>query len=147
MLKKDRITPEIDLLILSFPMHFTWEFLQAPLFLNMQTVTHLEGIRTCFQATLGDMVIILAAFWVTALVMRTRLWVAQVNWWSAGVFVGTGLVTTAVMEFLSTGTFARWTYDPAMPRIPLIGTGLAPLLQWLLIPLLVLWYLRRLSKE
>jgi hypothetical protein len=30
-----------------------------------------------------------------------------------------------------------------MPRLPLLGTGLAPLLQWLLIPPLVAWLVRR----
>lgn len=147
MLEKDRIAPEIDLLVLSFPMHFTWEFLQAPLFLNMQTATHLDGIGTCFQATLGDMGIVLTAFWVAALQARTRGWVSHADWRSTALFVGTGLVATAVIEFLSTEVFIRWTYGPAMPLIPLIGTGLAPLLQWALIPPLVLWYLCRLSKR
>jgi hypothetical protein len=30
-----------------------------------------------------------------------------------------------------------------MPRLPVIGTGLLPLLQWLVIPPLVLWFVRR----
>ena len=37
----------------------------------------------------------------------------------------------------------RWEYAEAMPRLPLLGTGLAPLLQWLLIPPLVIWLVRR----
>jgi hypothetical protein len=147
MLNKDRIPPEIDLLILSFPVHSTWEFLQAPLFLNMQTATHIDGIARCFQATLGDMGIVLAAFWMAALQAQTRDWVSRKNWTAPGIFFGTGFVATAVIEFISTEVLARWTYDPSMPRLPLIGTGLTPLLQWMLIPMLVLWYLRRLSKQ
>jgi len=34
-----------------------------------------------------------------------------------------------------------------MPRLPVIRTGLSPLLQWIIVPMLVLWYLRRLSAK
>ncbi|WP_205527550.1 hypothetical protein [Halomonas sp. JS92-SW72] len=30
-----------------------------------------------------------------------------------------------------------------MPTLPLLGTGLAPLLQWLLLPPLIVWLARR----
>jgi hypothetical protein len=39
--------------------------------------------------------------------------------------------------------FNRWDYSDAMPRLPVMGTGLLPLLQWLAVPLLVLWFVRR----
>lgn len=140
-----RIAPEADLLILSFPMHFTWEFLQAPLFSSMETATHIEGIRACLQATLGDMVIALVAYWAAALLARTRHWAAGPGYKAFGLFIGTGLGITIGLEFLSTEILGRWSYGVAMPRLPLIGTGLTPILQWVLIPALVLWYMRRLS--
>ena len=59
----NRIAPELDLKILAFPMHLAWEFLQAPLFRTMQDASHMDGIRICLQAALGDMAIVLAAFW------------------------------------------------------------------------------------
>ena len=139
------IAPEVDLLILSFPIHFTWEFLQAPLFSNMETATHIEGIRICLQATLGDMVIALVAFWAAALLAGTRHWVGRPNYRAFVLFIGTGLGITVGIEFLSTEILDRWVYGAAMPRLPLIGTGLAPILQWALIPTLVLWYMRRLA--
>jgi len=38
---------------------------------------------------------------------------------------------------------SRWAYSEAMPHLPVLGTGLLPLLQWLVIPPLVLWFIRR----
>jgi len=35
-----------------------------------------------------------------------------------------------------------WAYTPAMPRVPPLGTGLAPLLQWLLLPTMSLVWAR-----
>ena len=139
------IAPEVDLLILSFPMHFTWEFLQAPLFSSMETATHIGGIRTCLLATLGDMVIALVAFWAAALLAGTRNWVGRGDYKAFGLCIGTGVGITIGIELLSTQIFGRWAYGPMMPRLPFIGTGLTPILQWALIPALVLWYMRRLS--
>jgi hypothetical protein len=142
---KRKIAPEFDLLILAFPLHFTWEFLQAPLFSNMQNATHMDGIRICTQATLGDMVITLLAFWGASLLTGTRDWVARPSVRGIACWLGIGLAITVGIEFYSTVVLDRWTYGAAMPRLPLIGTGIAPLLQWIFVPMLVLWYLRRLS--
>ena len=59
------------------------------------------------------------------------------------IFLGFGAVVTILFEALATGMFQRRAYSDAMPRLPIIGTGLLPLLQWLAIPPLVLWFVRR----
>ena len=147
MSSTQRVPPELDLLILSFPLHFTWEFLQAPLFRNMQGATHMDGIRICLQATLGDMVIALIAFWVASFLAGTRQWAAQSSRRAIAAWLLTGLAITVALEFYSTEVADRWTYGASMPRLPVIGTGIAPLIQWIVIPLLVLWYMRRLSAK
>lgn len=146
MYLQSRSPYEFDLLLLAFPMHFTWEILQAPLFRSMQEVSHMEGIRTCLHATLGDMAIMLLAYWLTALVARTRHWVARPSRSAIATWLLSGLATTIALEFYSTEVTHRWTYSASMWRLPLAGTGIAPLIQWILLPLLVLWYLRRLSE-
>ena len=145
MSSKRRVPAELDLLILSFPMHFTWEFLQAPLFRSMQDVSHIDGIRICLQATLGDMVIALIAFWVASFLAGTRRWAAQPDRRSITAWLSTGVAITLAIEFYSTEVMVRWAYGSHMLRLPLIGTGIAPVAQWIVLPLLVLWYLRRLS--
>jgi hypothetical protein len=52
-------------------------------------------------------------------------------------------IVTIALEYWATQIGARWEYAEQMPRLPLLGTGLAPLLQWLLIPPLVAWLVRR----
>ena len=58
-------------------------------------------------------------------------------------FLGVGVVTTILFEAIATGALERWAYTDAMPRLPITGSGLLPLLQWLVIPPLVLWFVRR----
>mgnify|MGYP006946484152 FL=1 len=59
------------------------------------------------------------------------------------VFLIIGLGITIVFEYLATGPLNRWAYASLMPVVPLLEVGLAPLLQWLLIPPTLLWIVRR----
>lgn len=60
------------------------------------------------------------------------------------VFIAIGVVITAAIEWLATrGLWVQsWHHLPAMPPVPGPGIGLAPLLQWVLPPLIV-WFGRR----
>lgn len=107
----------------------------------------MDGIRICLQAALGDMVITLIAFWVASFLTGTRHWAALPNRWTTAAWLSTGLAITVALEFYSTEIAGRWAYDVTMPRLPVIGTGLSPLLQWITVPMLVLCYLRRLSAK
>ncbi len=53
-----------------------------------------------------------------------------------------GLVLTIAYEFVATGPLAFWEYAPSQPRLPILGTGLALVLQWLLLPPRILWLAR-----
>src|SRR3546814_3759587 len=54
-----------------------------------------------------------------------------------------GLGYTVFSEWLNTEIRASWAYTETMPRLPLIGTGLAPLAQWIVVPLVAFWWARR----
>ena len=54
-----------------------------------------------------------------------------------------GAAYTIYSEWLNTGVRMAWTYSEWMPVVPGLGTGLTPLLQWLLLPPLGLWLCRR----
>lgn len=147
MAGKKRIPIEADLLILSFLGHFAWELLQAPLFSSFDGTDHFAGVFACLQATLGDLAIALFAFWTTMGFTGERNWVADPAARAVLVFLSTGLLVTLGIEFFSTEVLDRWSYGARMPRLPILGTGLAPMLQWLFVPMLVLWYLARLHQE
>ncbi len=144
---KRAVPVEVDLLILSFLGHFAWELLQAPLFSSLEGIGHFAGVLICLHATLGDLGIALVAFWCAAWLGGGRGWVARPILGAVILFFGVGLVATIGFEFVSTEILNRWSYGPGMPRLPIVGTGFAPLVQWLIVPSLVLWYLKRLAKE
>jgi len=140
-----RPPPEFDLVVLSFLGHFAWEILQAPLFASLSGTDHFIGIAICLKATFGDLAIALAAFWCAAFVGKGRNWVANTGTFAPAVFFAVGLLTTIGLEYFSTEVTGRWAYDAVMPVLPILGTGLSPILQWVFVPIFVLWYMRRLT--
>ena len=49
-------------------------------------------------------------------------------------------------EWLNVVVRQTWAYSDLMPIVPVIGTGLSPLLQWMAVPLLALHIARRAAK-
>jgi hypothetical protein len=131
--------PEVPIALFSFLLHFVWEFLQVPTYAGMAEMAHWQGIKLCTSATIGDVGFALTAFWSASFVARTRGWIGSEAMLPVIVFFGTGIVLTVGFEFYYTQITQRWTYSDLMPLVPPFGTGLSPLLQWMAIPLLVLW--------
>lgn len=138
-------TPEFNVALFTLLLNYPWEFLQVPLFEQMPRVPHWEAVKACSQAALGDAVIALLAFWVVALMRRSRAWIARPNLTSTLVCVASGVVITTLIERLAlSGLWVeRWAYSPLMPVVPGLEVGLSPLMQWLILPLLVLWLVGR----
>jgi len=136
-------TPEFNVIIFSFLLNLAWELWQVPFFRGMADQAHWLGVKACTQATFGDAGIALLAFWVTAFFARSRSWISQPRRLNIAIFIGVGLVATIIFETLAIGAFERWAYADSMPRLPILGTGLLPVIQWLVIPPLVLWFARR----
>ncbi len=64
---------------------------------------------------------------------------------SSGVvaFLAIGLGITIVFELLATGPLNRWEYGELMPMVPIIRVGASPVAQWVILPLLQLWLVKR----
>jgi hypothetical protein len=136
-------TPEFNILLFSFLLNLAWELWQVPFFEGMANGAHWLGVKICTQATLGDAATTLVAFWAAAAQARTRYWIAKPRTSQMLIYVGVGVVVTILLEALATGILSRWKYSDSMPRVPVLGTGLLPLLQWCVVPLLVIWFVRR----
>ena len=67
---------------------------------------------------------------------RSRCANAGVVW---AAILALGLSYTIFSEWLNTGVRANWTYSGLMPVVPPLGIGLAPLLQWIVVPTLAMW--------
>ena len=134
--------PEVNVAIFAFLLNFVWEFWQVPFFEGMPTAPHWEAIKFCTRATFGDAAIALVAFWAVAAV-RSRAWMLRPRAKEVWAFTLLGVGITIAAEWLFTEVWDRWSYAELMPILPVLGTGLMPVLQWILLPPLTVWFVHR----
>ena len=135
--------PEPNVAIFSFLLSFFWEIQQMWFYQIPAGYSHFDIVRNCTLATVGDVGIILIAFWAVAGLSKSRQWLRYPIRSQMSVFILVGVVITVVIEALATGPLNRWTYAESMPTLPILGTGLVPLLMWFLVPPLTMWFARR----
>ena len=87
----------------------------------------------------------LAACWALAAARGNRNWIAMPDTAAVLLFSALGVLITVIIERLALAGFwiDSWTYSAAMPIVPGIGVGLSPLLQWGVLPPLVVWFVKR----
>ncbi len=134
--------PELHISIFAFLLNFVWELLQMPLFAGFADFQYYQTILHCMKATFGDVVISLVAFAGACLITRSRMWIILMNKSGVVAFLAIGLVITILFELLATGPLNRWEYDELMPMVPVIGVGASPVAQWVILPLLQLWFVK-----
>lgn len=139
--------PEPDLAIFAFLLNFPWEFRQVSLHADMAQMPHWTAVEACTQAALGDVVIMLNAYWTVCAIVGSRQWLRSASPRQLALFICVGASITVAIELLAVRGlwFATWQYAPGMPLLPGLGVGIAPVLQWLILPPLAVWFVHRLD--
>ncbi|HWQ38336.1 MAG TPA: hypothetical protein VNM24_06945 [Burkholderiales bacterium] len=122
-------------------LHLVWEIAQLPLYTiyregDLATIAFAVG-----HCTAGDLLISAATYLAAGLVARSGGWPLERPGTGLAAAVAVGMAYTAFSEWLNVSVRGSWEYAPAMPQ--LFGIGLAPLFQWLAIPTLTLFAVRR----
>ena len=123
----------------SLTAHLLWEVVQLPLYTIWTTGTGKQRAFAVLHCTVGDAMIAGLSLLVALAVFARRTWP------STGVLrvyvasLTLGVLYTIYSEWLNTSVRGNWTYSGLMPVVPVIGTGLTPLLQWFVIPTVALW--------
>ena len=123
-------------------LNFAWEMLQAPWFVGMLDKPWWEATAECLRAAAGDAVMIVIAFAAVSLAMRERRWMDRPVRAPLAAYLILAALQGLALEWFSLRD-ERWNYLPAMPVEPILGLGLAPILQWLTLPAAALWMTRR----
>ena len=58
-------------------------------------------------------------------------------------FIATGLVVTIMGEWVLTEVIGCWPYAASQCGLSGLGAGLLPLLQWMVLSPLIVWFVRR----
>ena len=132
--------PEVRLVGWGLLLNGAWEFLQTPFYADRDRgLAYIVWTR--LHCTGGDALILLGAFWGTFILFRERFWWARPRWRAVLLFVVIGLAYTVWSEWYNTQIRQAWAYAETMPHF--FWLGLSPLLQWLLLPAVILGLVRR----
>ncbi|MBI5462358.1 MAG: hypothetical protein HY941_09255 [Gammaproteobacteria bacterium] len=138
-----RQQPEVRLLALALPLEAFWEIAQLPLYTLWYRNSWDYILYSLAHCTVGDLLILLIVYESIAVMVRDRRWFAGRIYWTGTLFTLVGAAYTVYSETTNTVPGGAWEYTARMPIVPVLGIGAAPMLQWLLIPPLLLWLMRR----
>lgn len=123
-------------------LNVAWEMLQARWFVGMLDKPWWEATAQCLRAAAGDAVMIVIAFAAVSWAARERRWMDRPVGSPLAAYLILAALQGLALEWFSLRE-GRWVYLPAMPVEPLLGLGLAPILQWLTLPAAALWMSQR----
>jgi len=125
--------------------NLAWETAQMPLYTLWRTGSVREVAFAVLHCTGGDVLIASAALTAALVLFGSPDWPRRGFMLVAVATTIFGLGYTVHSERLNLARGA-WAYSDLMPTLPWLGTGLAPVAQWLLLPVLALaWACRRLG--
>ena len=121
-------------LAISAGLHLGWEMLQLPLYTIWRTGTSGEIAFAVVHCTAGDLMIASLTLLIAILVLGRSAWPAEALRPVILAAIALGAGYTVYSEWLNTSVRKSWAYTEMMPIVPGLGTGLSPLLQWLIVP-------------
>lgn len=125
-------------LALLLPANLAWEAAQLP-FYTIWTEASARAIAfAVLHCTVGDGMIGAFSLAAALVLLGAREWPARGAASVAVVATAVGLGYTVFSEWLNVEIREAWAYAETMPRLPPLGTGLTPVLQWLVLPPLAL---------
>mgnify|MGYP003627711928 CR=1 FL=1 len=122
--------------------NLVWESLQLPLYtiwLEAEAGMMLFAVVHC---TAGDILIATATLVLALSLFGSSAWPYTGHRKVVIFTIAMGLGYTIFSEWLNTEVRESWAYSELMPTLPILGTGLSPIAQWIVIPLAAFWWAR-----
>ena len=125
-------------LLLSAAAHATWEVAHLPFYTIWRNGTWRDIAFAAVHCSAGDVMIAALALVLALLLFGSERWpLDRVR----PVLVATlvfGIGYTIFSEWLNVTVRGSWAYTSLMPVLPVLGTGVTPLLQWIIVPLVAM---------
>ena len=125
---------------LSVALNLVWEVAQLPLYTIAQDPSAARIAYAVLHCTVGDAIIAAADFVLAGFVLRDAEWPSSRPWSGGALAILFGLAYTVYSEWHNVYETGAWAYSARMPLI--FGIGLAPSLQWLVVPVATLLIVR-----
>jgi branched-subunit amino acid ABC-type transport system permease component len=127
--------------LLALGLHLLWEFGQLPFYMLWKEGEAWRIALYVMHCVLGDVMIATLSYLAVALIWRQVNWPRQRLRTGGMMLIAIGLGYTVFSEWYNVYRIGAWVYSDAMPLI--YGIGITPLLQWLVVPGVMLLLIRR----
>lgn len=125
--------------------HLAWETAHVRLYTLWGDPDRWYVWRSVLHCTLGDVVIGTTAFGFAAWLLTGVDWPIHRPWGGTAILIAIGALFTVWSEWNNVYRLKIWAYAPAMPTI--FGIGVSPLLQWIVLPPLMVLTVRMLDRR
>jgi hypothetical protein len=130
---------------LAFVLNLTWEFAHVRLYTIWAASDGMILAWALLHCSLGDVGIALALFVLAGIVSRCADWPASRPWVGGAIVVIGATAFTAWSEWYNVYRIGSWGYTVSMPLI--LGIGISPLLQWIILPPVIVGAYRMLGPK
>ncbi len=134
--------PVLNLFFFSFVLNATWEWIQSPFFVdNTSDLNTIIWYR--IHCTLGDSILLMIGYVIVSCYYRNLSWVYHSNPKHHVLFVVLGVIYTLFSEYINVNVRNSWSYSDYMPLLPFTRVGLVPIIQWIILPPVILFITKR----
>lgn len=123
--------------------NLVWEIAQVPLYTLWLTGTSGEIAFDVMHCMLGDIVIAAVCLGGALSILGRHGWPERGYAKVATATVVAALCYTVFSEWLNVEVRGSWAYRELMPTLPILGTGISPVLQWLVVPIVSFWWAKQ----
>ncbi len=127
--------------------NLVWEAIQLPLYTIWVAGSWSQIGFALGHCTQGDVLIGAGVLLGALMLCRMPKWPISGHRRVAAATVILAVIYTIFSEWLNVEVRHSWAYRDIMPTLPWLGTGLAPVLQWIVVPLLALQYAQSANKN
>jgi len=120
--------------------NLVWESAQLPFYTLWQDGTPRSRLFALVHCTVGDVMIGTAALLTSVMLFGRRDWPLSNHGRVLGPATFVGIAYTVFSEWVNTQVTMSWQYADSMFQVPPLGMGIAPLLQWIVVPPLAYWF-------
>ena len=134
IVNKDNISLQVTLFLVAVPLNLVWEVAQTTAYDFSETNLMTLAIH-CFVPSLGDGLMTLMIYWAGWLLFRDSKWILNPGMSGYLLLMGVGLILAVLVDWNALYRTGAWSYNERMIFIPILGVGLLPVLQMIVLPL------------
>lgn len=129
--------------------NFGWEVSQMPLyaFSGVTAPEYGEFIKLHWITAFKDGIIVVALYVLVGILVRNAAWGKRFNYRRLLFLASLGALWAAGIEYHAVFVAHRWAYGFAMPLLPAINIGVAPVVQMIIVPFISVMLARRQLSE